>query len=399
MTSNAAALSEISDIKNVYIYVGDAVRWDHLDERIEEMGTNIKTVASSIHSPTSFASLATGMYPPTHGVFSFTNRIDAGVQSPFDLEGYQTRFVNSIGEESDEDPIFSVLDQPVPKCISPFDDLSSPFVVMERGPGGHAPYGEFDGTAPQYFENTDGLDVDTVRTDYEMTVSNDTDRFLKRLSVLEERGLLDETLVIYTSDHGELLGEGGMLGHNSPMRPELVYVPTVFVHPELTRRTITDSIFRHVDLLPTVLDVLGEDDAPPSTDGESLFTSGGVATGCTFYKSSFISNEFPGLTGVLHYEGVWDANGGEVFARSSLLDRLTILAGKLLQSSKRSFLRSYVLHVARSYWRGDWSYGKPEFSRQTAAEKLKSVKSRRVEQQSVEISDEAEEHLEAMGYK
>jgi len=60
---------------------------------------------------------------------------------------------------------------------------------------------------------------------------------------------MDRTLVIFTSDHGELLGEyGGLTGHVRPPCPELVYVPTVFIHPLIKNKKTEESIMRHVDL-------------------------------------------------------------------------------------------------------------------------------------------------------
>lgn len=50
-----------------------------------------------------------------------------------------------------------------------------------------------------------------------------------------------------------------MIGHNSPMRPELVYVPTVFIHSTIPDETIDTGAFHYVDLLPTILDVLDLD--------------------------------------------------------------------------------------------------------------------------------------------
>jgi arylsulfatase A-like enzyme len=50
------------------------------------------------------------------------------------------------------------------------------------------------------------------------------------------RGILDDSLVIFTSDHGELLGEyNGLYHHQTPVVPELVYVPLAFAGAELLR--------------------------------------------------------------------------------------------------------------------------------------------------------------------
>ncbi len=88
------------------------------------------------------------------------------------------------------------------------------------------------------------------------------------LDRLEERGLLDSTLVVITGDHGEEFLEHGRWGHNSAfvssqMRPPLVlHVPGAAPaeHQELTS---------HLDVAPTLLRALGVTN-PPSDYSQGL---------------------------------------------------------------------------------------------------------------------------------
>ena len=59
MAESLADAIRALDVENVFVYVGDAVRWDYHSERIAERGPTYQTIAASIHSPTSFASLIT----------------------------------------------------------------------------------------------------------------------------------------------------------------------------------------------------------------------------------------------------------------------------------------------------------------------------------------------------
>ena len=59
------------DVRNVLIYVDDAVRYEALADDLAALGPTYKTVAASTHTPTSFGSLLTGLYPPAAGVLSF----------------------------------------------------------------------------------------------------------------------------------------------------------------------------------------------------------------------------------------------------------------------------------------------------------------------------------------
>ncbi len=51
------------------------------------------------------------------------------------------------------------------------------------------------------------------------------DRLGELLDLLEARGLLEHSMIVITSDHGELLGEDGLLDHQLSMREELLRVP------------------------------------------------------------------------------------------------------------------------------------------------------------------------------
>lgn len=74
---------------------------------------------------------------------------------------------------------------------------------------------------------------------------------------LKESGLLDNTLVIITADHGEMLGaNGGPVGHGWALTPELANVPLIILNPDHNSYRVNDTIGSQVDLLPTILDLL-----------------------------------------------------------------------------------------------------------------------------------------------
>jgi arylsulfatase A-like enzyme len=73
---------------------------------------------------------------------------------------------------------------------------------------------------------------------------------------LREQGLLENTLLVVTSDHGEAFGEHGILNHGRSLHAELVRVPVVLVGPPPfdTGRTI-DTSLGIIDLLPTYFEL------------------------------------------------------------------------------------------------------------------------------------------------
>lgn len=84
------------------------------------------------------------------------------------------------------------------------------------------------------------------------------EHFQRHIDELEERGILEDTLVIITSDHGELLGERYLFqdryDHNLPPLKPIVQVPTIFYNYD----TNIDSM-RLIDLFPTALSIVDED--------------------------------------------------------------------------------------------------------------------------------------------
>jgi len=75
------------------------------------------------------------------------------------------------------------------------------------------------------------------------------------LDTLEETGLADNTIVIFTSDHGFHLGEHGMWSKIS-LFEQSTRVPMIIRVPGVTGGDRTDGIVELVDLYPTLLDIL-----------------------------------------------------------------------------------------------------------------------------------------------
>ena len=96
------------------------------------------------------------------------------------------------------------------------------------------------------------------------------------LDELKRLQLYDDALIIFTSDHGEALGEHDWWGHNQNLYDELLHVPLVIKLPRHNRnadalRTQAEAIVNHIDLTPTILDVLQLPKLPGQT-GSSLLS-------------------------------------------------------------------------------------------------------------------------------
>jgi len=89
---------------------------------------------------------------------------------------------------------------------------------------------------------------------------------------LRAKGQLDHTLIIFTADHGEQLGDHWLFGLRGFFDPHF-HVPCIIRDPRLqadeTRGTKVDALTEHVDLAPTIYEALGLDQ-PGTVEGSSL---------------------------------------------------------------------------------------------------------------------------------
>jgi arylsulfatase A-like enzyme len=86
------------------------------------------------------------------------------------------------------------------------------------------------------------------------------DQFDALLAALDDRGLREETVTLFTADHGELLGEHGEGGHPPEFWEPVVRVP--FLLDGAGRTGVHDGQVRLLDVAPTFADALGLDPAP-----------------------------------------------------------------------------------------------------------------------------------------
>lgn len=85
---------------------------------------------------------------------------------------------------------------------------------------------------------------------------------------LDERGLLDNTLVVITADHGEEFLDHGGFSHSLTLFQEMLHVPLLISFPQKFEAKTIPEIVSITDVLPTLLDILGENS--PKVDGQSL---------------------------------------------------------------------------------------------------------------------------------
>jgi arylsulfatase A-like enzyme len=107
-----------------------------------------------------------------------------------------------------------------------------------------------------------------IRQNYAAMIEN-IDRWLGiYLEKLAERGELDNTIIVYSSDHGEMLGDHGLWGKSIPYHPS-VGVPLLMAGPGIRSDHTSDALVSVMDLAATFLDY-GERPIPEDMDSRSL---------------------------------------------------------------------------------------------------------------------------------
>ncbi|MGB6679919.1 MAG: sulfatase-like hydrolase/transferase, partial [Candidatus Bathyarchaeia archaeon] len=82
------------------------------------------------------------------------------------------------------------------------------------------------------------------------------DHVLERLySYLEKNSLFNNTLIVFTGDHGEALGQHGEVTHGFFAYNEVIRIPLIICSPEISKDRI-DQHVSHIDIFPTVCDLL-----------------------------------------------------------------------------------------------------------------------------------------------
>ena len=109
-----------------------------------------------------------------------------------------------------------------------------------------------------------------IRAYYMALVAHVDDQVGRILRTLEERGLAEETLVIFTSDHGEYLGDHGRVQKGMPGHECIVRVPFLLRYPcVVPAGGAATALVEAVDMVPTVLHYCGIQQ-PRGVQGRSL---------------------------------------------------------------------------------------------------------------------------------
>ncbi len=134
------------------------------------------------------------------------------------------------------------------------------------------PVSDYVRGAPGLVRDLSEADIQAMRAAY-FGLMTEVDHHLGRLfDFLKAQGLWDDTLIVFTSDHGEHLGDHYLFGKHT-FYDQSFRIPLIIRDPsksaDTTRGTIVREFTESVDLMPTILDWVGAD-IPRTCDGVNL---------------------------------------------------------------------------------------------------------------------------------
>lgn len=119
-------------------------------------------------------------------------------------------------------------------------------------------------------------DFEIVRGLHDNALSYVDARIAELIGWLKQSSILDRTLVLILSDHGENFGEHGLMGHGYCLYDTILHIPLIVHYPKGTARPgrVSHQV-QTVDLLPTILAMLGDisSETYRSLQGHDLLSS------------------------------------------------------------------------------------------------------------------------------
>jgi arylsulfatase A-like enzyme len=314
---------------DVLVYIADTLRADelgcygnpvvatpNLDELADEGTRFAHTLAPSSWTRASVGTILTGLPPAVHGAEGRYDLLEDGVvlmSELFQEAGYATANVTTnrnvgafFGFDQGYSPggfvelyetagqekvlvqeLVADADEVTERAVRWIDSVASPFCLVVHSIDPHAPYTPPEGwdrygrdldspvtgrMMSLYALDDDRRPVDEARTRalYRGEVSFNDHAFGELVDHLEARGTWDDTITVFTSDHGEEFWERGERGHGRNVNEKALHVPLILRYPDVVDAgESVGGLTTSADILPTVLE-LAELPVPEWLEGRSL---------------------------------------------------------------------------------------------------------------------------------
>ena len=124
------------------------------------------------------------------------------------------------------------------------------------------------GTRPVNYQQFALADYQQMKSIYYGMIALLDESVGRVLDALDKEGLTEKTVVVFLSDHGEYLGDYGLVGKGM-FFDCVIRTPLIFARPEILQTERIDGIASTLDIAPTLLEMAGIDE-PEGVQGTSL---------------------------------------------------------------------------------------------------------------------------------
>ena len=332
-------------LPNILLYVVDTLRADSLGcyghptvetpviDQLAREGVLFETaLAPCSWTRASMASLLTGLVPRVHGAEGrddllapqlelLSERLKAagyttacitanpniGSFFGFDqgFDAFEELYSRAEAGEVKTRELVTPSDRITGRAMQWLDSVERPFFLLILAIDPHSPYAppaEYDRYGGDYAGEADGSrgwinredlneeDQQRMRSLYWGEIAFNDHSFGELLDHLRERGSYDDTITVFTSDHGEEFWEHGQRGHGKALYEESVRIPMIVRAPQrVPSGQRVSRVVELVDIFPTLLAFAGQP-IPDGLDGRSLFASGADEDRSTFLSLNHDGN-------------------------------------------------------------------------------------------------------------
>jgi len=160
-------------------------------------------------------------------------------------------------------------------------DIANPILPKMLKPGERDPAGESPGAR----------DAKSLQAAYYAMIKLIDDQFARILDALDDSGQRHNTVIVFMSDHGETLGDHGLIQKGCRFYEGLVRVPLIISSPtRFSSGVRSDALVALMDVAPTLLDIAGLP-VPQHMQGMSLMPMVSGAHPCTHHRD-FVRCEY-----------------------------------------------------------------------------------------------------------
>ena len=194
---------------------------------------------------------------------------DASVDERIDVEGWSVEHETDIavnyiknvgGKFRDEEKPFALFVAHNPPHM-PFDEVPERYKALYADKSAdellNRPNAKKEGIGTNAWADVNN---------YFAAISGIDDQFGRILHAIDEVGHKEDTIVVFTSDHGEMMGSQGMM-HKVVWYDESLLIPFIIRYPEVIEPGEDDLLIGVPDLMPTLLQLMGIEELPEKVEG------------------------------------------------------------------------------------------------------------------------------------